>query len=204
MGTKEECCIKCGMTVAVEKPPHIPIPQEPKKEAAPVAPKAPEPPKPPDPPKPVKVFKALDLVIIAIDPTSMADMTKESLIKNSMAKDVIVCIDGPDFISTIMSIIKHDKSPSLVMLSVSLPRLNGLDTALAMRYMEKGGNIQSPIPIIFISASQEDVKFAQRIFSLKPTDYLLYKEADASKFDTMLANSVQKQFPDNYEYKIIK
>lgn len=196
MGTKEECCIKCGMTVAVEKPTGAPKPPEAKKEVSPP---------PPEPPKPVKIFKALDLVIITDNSPLISNMAKDALIKNSLAKDVVLCADGADFISSFMSIIKRGISPSLAILSVSMPRLNGLETALAMRSMEKGGQIQPPIPIIFLTARQPDEKFEQLISSLKPAEHL-YKgtEPNIEQFAYMLTNSIKKLFPDNYEYIIMK
>lgn len=204
MGTKEELCIKCGMTISVEKPAELPKPPEPEKTVSPPPP-PPEPPKPaPEPPKPVKKFKALDLVIIADDSPSISKMAKDTFIKNSLAKDVIVCSDGADFIASFMSIIKKDLSPSLAVLALSLPRLNGLETAVAMRSMEIGGKMQ-PIPIIFLTSRQPDEKFEQVISGLKPADHL-YKgtEPNREQFEYMLTNIVTKLFPDNYEYIIMK
>jgi len=209
MGTKEECCINCGMTVAVEIPKEAPKespvvtsketpePPEPKKEVPP--------PPPPEPPKPVKVFRTLDLVIIADDSPLVSSMAKDSFIKKSLAKEVIVCNDGADFISSFMSIIKKGISPSLVLLGVSMSRLNGLDTALVMRSMEKGGQLQPPIPIIFLTTRFADEKLEQVISQLKPADHL-YKgtEPNQEQFEYMLSNVVEKLFPDRYEYIIMK
>lgn len=212
MGTKELTCINCGMTLAVEKPtepkPEPPKPVEAARPPEPVIPVIPvvppkpvEPPKPPEAPKPVKKFKPLELVVVADESPVVLKLIKDALFNNALAKDVAVCVDGAEFISTFMRTIKNERVPSLVILAISMPNLNGLNTCTAMRAMEKGAHLQPSTPVIFLTASTPDEKFEKVISNSRPAEYI-YKGTNPNpeQFELMVVEMVKKLFPNNYEY----
>jgi len=115
-------------------------------------------------------ISAGNIVIIADDSPMIREMLKDVFISGSLAGEVIGCKDGYDFISTYVKKLKEGKTVSLVVLDVSMPILNGVNAAIAMRATEKD-DIRA-VPILFFTAQKCDENFQKVLDYCKPAQYV--------------------------------
>lgn len=112
-----------------------------------------------------------ELVIAADDSPMIVELLKDILMKESLANKVIGCHDGVDFLSTFTGLLKEENPVSLVVLDVAMPLLNGINTAIAMRAVEKGLKIRS-VPILFFTVLKCDENFQKVLAYCKPAEYI--------------------------------
>lgn len=134
----------------------------------------------------VKEVSGGNLVIVADDSLMIREILKDVFISGSLANEVIGCKDGYDFLSAYARKMKEHKSVSLVVLDVTMPILNGVNAAIAIRALEKGLELQ-PVPILFFTGQKCDENFQKVLDYCKPAQYV---NKGVSSTPEMLASRV--------------
>ena len=113
----------------------------------------------------------VETIIMAEDSIMMREVLKDIFIENRMAEKVISCDDGAEFITTATNLLIEKRGASLVVLDVSMPKLNGINAAIALRSIEKSF-VVNPAPILFFTAHLCDDTFKKILAYCKPAYYL--------------------------------
>lgn len=114
---------------------------------------------------------AIGRIIIADDSPLIRELLKDTFQTSNMTEDIVQCKDGGDFITSYTNNLKDKHPVSLVILDVSMPILNGVNAAIAMRSIEKGFQTP-PTPILFFTAQKCDENFQKVLNYCKPCQYV--------------------------------
>ena len=117
-------------------------------------------------------IKMLDSVIVAEDSGALRHKLAEILTERGMAKGVVRCADGSEFITSFMEQHLKDRTPRLAVLDVNMPVINGINAAISLRAIEKGYEFQRPTPILFFTSKQCDETFKKVLSYTKPAKYI--------------------------------
>jgi len=115
---------------------------------------------------------ALDTVIIAEDSQILRNLICDTLKTRKIAKSVLPCENGKEFLSVITSILKSGKNIDLSILDVNMPVIDGINAAKTLRAMEDGFKKSGKIPILFFSVVKCDERFKKILDILKPAAFL--------------------------------
>ncbi|WP_207493591.1 response regulator [Aridibaculum aurantiacum] len=115
---------------------------------------------------------AKNIVLYADDDTDDLELVAEAFSKYRNHVDLVTVTDGLQALSFLKNITDNQKVPCLVILDINMPRLNGRETLLRIREMDKYDNVPA---ILFSTSSQPfDKDFAAANnagFITKPLDY---------------------------------
>lgn len=116
--------------------------------------------------------RALETLVIAEDSYSLRNALADVLKGRGIAKEVIGCADGKEFLAKITDLFKANRSVNLVILDVNMPNIDGINAAKTLRALEEGFKRKGHIPILFFSVVRCDDNFKRFIQILKPAAYL--------------------------------
>lgn len=120
----------------------------------------------------IKQGELSDLVFIAGYCAEKADLLEKSLLEGQIATKVARCESGEDLIMKLVMAIRRRKPPRLIILETNMPIMNGINSALCIRAIEKGLGIKPPTHILFFTSKELDDGFKKAIKFLKPAKYV--------------------------------
>lgn len=121
---------------------------------------------------PQEEVKTLDTILVADDSAVFREVLKDKLSERKVAKNVIMCGNGEEFI-TLFTNRLHKKQPiSLVILDIKMPLFNGINAAMALRGVEKGFETARKAPILFFSSVVCDDSLREVLKYCKPARYI--------------------------------
>jgi two-component system response regulator len=123
-------------------------------------------------------------ILLVEDNASDIDLTKRALAKNNISNKMVVVEDGKEALDYLFGTGTyagrdiHD-FPTVVLLDIKLPKMNGLEVLQSIRSNELTRLI--PVVILTSSAHEEDViasyKMGANSYIRKPVDFTLFAEA---------------------------
>jgi CheY-like chemotaxis protein len=122
---------------------------------------------------------AFDHVLIADDVQLLRELLRDSLMSEGLARHVHSCADGEEFLQAMTEQLHKGKAVSLAVLDLDMPKLNGYQTAIALRAVERGFARTIPTPILFFTSHACDDVFRKVLDYCQPARYL-NKGADAT------------------------
>jgi CheY-like chemotaxis protein len=127
----------------------------------------------------VPIFPSIFLVGY---PEQTALMLEDQIIQRNLAREVVVLPNGEDLIiRLIQSLSSLDgEEIGLIITEVPMPYINGINTAIAVRAIEKTYPGHSLIPILFITRKPCDDTFKKAIRFLSPARYASLGSSDDS------------------------
>ena len=134
----------------------------------------------------------VETVLMAEDSIMMREVLQDVLIEKRIAEKVIPCNDGAEFITAFTNMLIEKKGASLVVLDVSMPKLNGINAAVALRSIEKSF-VVNHVPILFFTAHICDDTFKKVLAYCKPA-YYLNKGAKSNPGNASIS-SMSKKLP---------
>jgi len=117
-------------------------------------------------------LRTLDKVIIAEDSKALVNRIAQILEEKRIAEWVTKCEDGSEFLTRLVEHFQQKRPVNLVILDVTMPIINGVNAAIAMRAIERGYEQKKPIPILFFTAKQCDDTFKKVLGYTKPAKYI--------------------------------
>jgi CheY-like chemotaxis protein len=111
------------------------------------------------------------LVLYADDDMDDINFVESAFSESTQNIELVTAYDGEDAIEYLKSLTNFDPNPCLIILDVNMPRLNGKETLLRIREMDRYKN--TPIVLFTTSSMEKDKKFAERYnagFVVKPLD----------------------------------
>ena len=127
-------------------------------------------------------------ILIAEDSKMLQEMLRDVVDTQGLADKVITCDHGVELITAATEMAISKEPVKLIMLDVSMPVLNGINTAIAFRGVEDAFNI-SRTPIVFFTGHICDDKFKKILQYCKPAYYV--NKGAISKPDE-LANRISR------------
>ncbi len=123
-----------------------------------------------------------DCVIIVDDSELIRVMLKDALIDHKIAKKVISCSNGGDFITRLTERFEARLPIELVILDIQMPVMSGINAAVAMRAIESGLKRENRrIPIIFFSVKKCDENLKKAMDFCKPAQYINKAVSDSKQ-----------------------
>lgn len=144
-GNTELACMNCGFVIDLEKP---------RTEVA--------------PPKP---RRTLDSILTADDSEFTRTLLKDLLVQRRLAKTVIAVDSGQAFVGEFTRQLVEGRAPSLVILDLDMPELDGLAAARILRSVEAKFR-DAKTPILFFSARRCDDELKRQFEQLAPASYV--------------------------------
>jgi CheY-like chemotaxis protein len=120
----------------------------------------------------------LGRIYVVEDTTLLREMIKDIVLVKGLAEEVQACKNGAEFMSYLTRDLIRKNPPSLVMLDVVMPLLNGVNAAVAMRSVERAFG-DSKIPILFFTVRPCDDTFRKILKYCTPAMFI-NKGQDAS------------------------
>jgi len=117
-------------------------------------------------------IRTLEKVLIAEDSKALINRIAQILEDRRIAEWVTKCEDGSEFLTRLVEQFQQKRPVSLVILDVTMPVVNGVNAAIAMRAIEKGYDLKKPIPILFFTAKQCDETFKKVLSYTTPAKYI--------------------------------
>ena len=111
------------------------------------------------------------LVLYADDDTDDIRFVEEAFEENAQNVELIAVSNGEEVLNYLSDLTLLDAAPCLIILDVNMPRLNGLDTLLRIRTMDRF--IKTPVVLFTTSSLSPDKNFAAKHnagFITKPLD----------------------------------
>ena len=118
-----------------------------------------------------KTVVPVDLILTADDSQMIRELMKDLLIKEKLAKSVETCTQGADFLKLFTKKAIENTPPSLVVLDVAMPILNGVNAAVAIRAIESSFGF-GPTPVMFFTSQKCDDNFKKVLSYCKPAHYV--------------------------------
>ncbi len=144
-------------------------------------------------PEEVETGKA---VIIADDATTTLTMLQDFFTSRATFNHIVAVSHGGQVIKTLTELWHAGREVALAILDIRMPILNGAQTAIAIRWMEKGFGIVKPTPILFLSALRIDDNLKKVIAYCRPASYLNKASDDPETLLKRLNQVVMKIIAD--------
>lgn len=111
------------------------------------------------------------IVLYADDDPDDLQLVREAFEQFSANVEVVTARDGTEALSYLMGLSPLDPTPCLVVLDINMPRMDGKETLVRMRALERF----SDVPVVMFTTSSQplDRSFAERFsagFITKPID----------------------------------
>lgn len=120
----------------------------------------------------------LGRIYVVEDTALIREMIKDIVLVKGLAEEVQACKNGAEFMSYYTRDLLKKNPPSLVMLDVVMPVLNGVNAAVAMRSVERAFGDRKT-PILFFTVKQCDDMMRKVLKYCTPAMYI-NKGQDAS------------------------
>jgi CheY-like chemotaxis protein len=125
-------------------------------------------------------LQGLPCIMIADDSRTFRTLLAEVLKERGLAKSVIPCESGGEFLALAAERISQKLPIKLAILDILMENLDGVATALALRAFERGLKVPQPIPILFLSGVPSDDNLKKIMREHQPALYL-NKGADVTR-----------------------
>lgn len=114
----------------------------------------------------------LSKVFLAEDSKLLREMAQEIFMKKDLTDDIQVFEDGERLIESYIRALTNYETISLIVLDIRMPNVGGLETALAVRDVEKDFSAEKPVPILFFTAVKADDELRELLNKLSPAAYV--------------------------------
>ncbi len=117
------------------------------------------------------------IILLVEDNPSDIDLTKRALLKGGITSRLVVAEDGQEALDYLEG--EGSVLPSLILLDLKLPKVDGLEVLRRIRGMERTGRL----PVVILTTSKEEQDVAQSYdlgansYIRKPVDYVQFAEA---------------------------
>lgn len=111
-------------------------------------------------------------VLVADDSELIRSLVTDCLLAKRLAVSVKGVGDGAAFLETATRWLREGTPPSLVILDIQMPGLEGFGAATALRAVERAFDIGLPAPILFVTARKTDADFQAFLKTHAPAQYL--------------------------------
>lgn len=112
-----------------------------------------------------------NIVLYADDDYDDLELVRDAFKQHSKNVDLVTVTDGFEVLSFLKNLSPLDAAPCLIILDINMPRLNGKDTLVQLRQMERFKDVPT---ILFTTSTQpQDKAFAHQYkagFLTKPID----------------------------------
>lgn len=112
---------------------------------------------------------ALGTVIVADDEKLVRSVIGEIFLDQGVAKEIIYCANGSEVVREFTKLLGEPMG--LLVLDLEMPVLNGLQTAMAVRKIERAKSL-SPVPILFFSGRKREKRLDDAMRKLGPSMYM--------------------------------
>lgn len=114
----------------------------------------------------------IECVVLADDDFLFRRLFVDVLIQQKLAKEVIVHQNGPALLTECARRFRGQHPISLVILDILMTPMDGRAVAFALRALEKGFDLSTPVPILFLSAVRADDSIRRMTEDCAPAFYL--------------------------------
>lgn len=138
------------------------------------------------------------LVLYADDDIDDIKFVTDSFAESTQNIELITAYNGLDLLKYLEKLNQLDPNPCLIILDVNMPKLNGKETLLKIRNMERFHNI--PVVLFTTSSADFDKSFAKKYgagFVTKPLDSIQMKNI-TDRFIEHCSDEVQKSIRKSY------
>jgi len=119
-----------------------------------------------------KSLKTLRAVMVAEDSPLLLRKVGEMLEAKDIARTVITCKNGQEFLEKAVARERAELPISLVILDVNMPILNGVNAAISLRSVERAIGPSKKIPILFFTSQKCDDIFKKVLTYCAPAHYI--------------------------------
>lgn len=116
--------------------------------------------------------KALECIVLADDERLFRSLLSDILMQEQVGQEVIACESGAHLLTECVRRFRDDRPISLVIMDILMKPMDGSVAALALRALEKGFDLPTPVPILFVSAVRADESLRRLTEGCKPALYL--------------------------------
>lgn len=110
-------------------------------------------------------------VLMADDSAAVRTLVTNTLTQKRLAGSVHGVPDGAAFLETATRWHREGRPPSLAILDVQMPGLDGFNAAAALRALERGFDAVVRVPILFVTARRIDPGVQAFLDALRPARY---------------------------------
>ena len=99
--------------------------------------------------------------------------------------DIVVraaCPSGEALLTEFTRNVRNEHLPGLIILEINMPVMNGINTALCLRSLERGANISEKTPILFFTNRELDETFRKVIRFVEPAKFLPIGDINKAAF----------------------
>lgn len=118
-----------------------------------------------------KSISPKNFVLYADDDTDDLELVQDAFARYANNVEVVSFMDGISVLSYLQSLSTFDPSPCLVILDVNMPVLNGKETLIKLRQLDRFDSV--PVVLFTTSSQPQDKSFAAKYnagFITKPLD----------------------------------
>lgn len=118
-------------------------------------------------------------ILLVDDNIDDIELTKRAFKKNNILNEVLVANDGEECLEILHNNQEVQNLPSVVLMDINMPRLNGLETLKVIRQHPKTVSL----PVVILTSSKEDqdliegYKNGANSYIRKPVDFTNFTEA---------------------------
>lgn len=154
-GNIEVRCLYCGLVLDVKKPEASGKPEPVEKISSDSAGDEP-----------------VELIVIADDSDFLREFLKSMILKKGLAKEVVDCVNGQEFVAKITRLLASNKKIGLVILDLEMPVMDGITAARTMRAVEEKLETGPKVPILFFSVHRCDEDMKKKLSIAHPASYI--------------------------------
>ena len=130
-------------------------------------------------------------VIIVEDSDFLRQVTRDLLQERQLAREIIDCPDGQNFLEVFTRMTYAGNKPDLVVLDVRMPGLDGREVAFAVRAIESAFGVKRT-PILFFSAMLCDAEFKQTLKSVSNARYIRKVDDDVQRLGERITSVLER------------
>lgn len=103
------------------------------------------------------------------------------------ASEVAACPSGEALLTEYTRTLRGNTPPGVIILETNMPVMNGINTALCVRSLERGAHLKPVTPILFFTNRDLDDTFRKVIHFVAPAKYLPMGDIAEEPFSTKVA-----------------
>lgn len=115
---------------------------------------------------------ALECIVLADDDLFFRNLLSDILTEERLVQEVIACDSGAALLTECVRRFHAQRPIALVILDILMAPIDGSAAALALRALERGFELPTPVPILFLSGVRADDSLRQVTQDCAPALYL--------------------------------